>query len=445
MEQRPLRREKTGQEIPADVAVIGAGAAGCMAALCAAQAGAARVLVLERNAKAAAKIYATGNGRCNLTNLYQDISCYHFADAAQREAGGEILAAYPNARLLSFFTENGVLLHDRGGYVYPRTDQASTVALLFERLLREDPRIDVRLGASVRETVPPAGGASLWTIRTEDGAVFRAKAVLFACGGMAGPQFGCGRTGYTLLASMGHSVRKPLPALVQLQCGEDAQALRSAQGTRFQGKITLVTDGTAADSHTGEMLFTENGVSGIPAMQVSGQAARALEEGRSAEIVIDLLPEVEASVWERETARRLELAEVSGDRMLSEWLFGLVPDKVQIPVLAQLGLVREKKLRKVPAGMREQILRSLRSLRMRVTGTGGFDKAQVTGGGIPLSEVRGDLSSKRQPGLFIAGELLDADGICGGYNLRWAFSTGAAAGKAAAEYAAGAAERGAER
>jgi predicted flavoprotein YhiN len=161
--------------------------------------------------------------------------------------------------------------------------------------------------------------------------------------------------------------------------------------------------------------------------------------------VIDLLPEVEASVWERETARRLELAEVSGDRMLSEWLFGLVPDKVQIPVLAQLGLVREKKLRKVPAGMREQILRSLRSLRMRVTGTGGFDKAQVTGGGIPLSEVRGDLSSKRQPGLFIAGELLDADGICGGYNLRWAFSTGAAAGKAAAEYAAGAAERGAER
>jgi predicted Rossmann fold flavoprotein len=213
---------------------------------------------------------------------------------------------------------------------------------------------------------------------------------------------------------------------------------------RFQGKVTLLVDGREQDCHTGELLFTEHGISGIPAMQVSGQAARAIDDGRTAEVSLDLLPEVDGDTWEREKERRLALAGRTGDRMLSEWLFGLVPDRVMIPVLAQFGLVREKKLRKVPEETRGEILRTLRDLRMRVTGTEGFEKAQVTGGGIPLSEIRADLSSVSAPGIYIAGELLDADGICGGYNLRWAFSTGAAAGAAAAAYAAAAAGKGTE-
>ena len=254
------------------------------------------------------------------------------------------------------------------------------------------------------------------------------EAVILAGGGAAGPQYGCDGGLYGIARSLGHTVKKPLPALVPLL--SDDTDLKAAAGVRCDAGIRLVCGESIFRAERGELQITGKGISGIPVFQISSEASRALDEGRRVFAEIDFLPDFTEEMWEKEKSRRL-----SEDRncMLGTFFLGLVNRKVLDLLLRKQGIQAEKKASKVDEDTLVSIMRDMRSFKVRVTGTGGFEQAQVTTGGIPLSQTDKDLMSVFCRGLYMSGELLDVDGICGGYNLQWAFTSGWIAGKSAAE------------
>jgi predicted Rossmann fold flavoprotein len=270
-------------------------------------------------------------------------------------------------------------------------------------------------------------GRRQFRLETSDGSSYMAENVILAGGGMAGPQYGCGEEIYRIAASMGHTVRKPLPALVPLL--SDDRDLKASAGVRCDAEITLICDRHAVSSERGELQMTEKGISGIPVFQLSGEAARALDRGAEVEACIDFLPGFGKQAWEEETERRL-----SEDKncMLSVFFLGLVNRKILDLVFRRRGLQAEMKASRLTREGLRGIMEDLRAFRIQITGTGTFRQAQVTSGGVPLDEMDENLQSLLCPGLFMAGELLDVDGICGGYNLQWAMTSGWIAGKGAA-------------
>lgn len=411
-----------------EAAVIGAGPSGCMAAAAAARGGLS-TLLFDANDRVGRKIYATGNGRCNLTNLHMDKNCYH---TGGREDLSAFFARFSVDDHIRFWESEGIFLHDRQGYVYPRTDQAATIAEAFDKMLREagarflpEQRVsEVRLCEE--------RGDRHFLIETQSGGRYFARRVILAGGGAAGPQYGSTGDMYRIAESLGHTVTKPLPALVPLY--SDDTSLKAAAGARCDARITLLCEGSAPVSERGELQMTEKGISGIPVFQLSAAAARALDEGRKVTAVIDLLPDFEKAKWEAEISRRMR-----GDRncMLSAFFLGLVNKKVLDLILRRRGLQAEKKASKVQEEVLIGIMQDMRVLEVSISRTGDFRQAQVTSGGIPLSEVSDDLESIKCPGLYLAGELLDVDGICGGYNLQWAMTSGWIAGTGAAKERSG--------
>ena len=407
-----------------EVAVIGAGPSGCMAAAAAARGG-MQTLLFDANDKVGRKIYATGNGRCNLTNLHMDNNCYHIGG---REDLSAFFARFSVEDNIRFWESRGVYLHDRDGYVYPRTDQASTIADAFDKILRAE-GTEIIPGSRVIDVKQEEDSEGrVFRIGTKEGRRYFARKVILAGGGAAGPQYGCDGSLYGIARSLGHTVKKPLPALVPLL--SDDTDLKAAAGVRCDAGIRLVCGESTFRAERGELQITGKGISGIPVFQISSEASRALDEGRRVFAEIDFLPDFTDEMWEKEKARRL-----SEDRncMLGTFFLGLVNRKVLDLLLRKQGIQAEKKASKVDEDTLISIMRDMRSFKVRVTGTGGFEQAQVTTGGIPLSQTDKDLMSVFCGGLYLSGELLDVDGICGGYNLQWAFTSGWIAGKSAAE------------
>lgn len=451
---------------PVRVAVIGGGASGCMAAITAAQSG-ADVHIFEKNEKPGKKLYATGNGRCNLTNLHMDASCYN----TQTEDGKgdllirSVLERYSPADQIRFFADLGVPVYNRDGYVYPRTNQAQTVVRALEKRI-------AALGIRVHTECP------VRTIRRSqrgsgpDGSVFHVNcghpghtvfdAVILCTGGMAGPQYGTTGDGYQLAASFSHRIRTPLPALTALEC--KGQFLKRAAGVRCRAAVTLycgsknpvrggrfdkkrsdrdrLTDTRSGENKTGddftlkkmireegEVQMTEYGISGIPVMQISGMAARLLESDQRVFVSMDFLPEFSDSAFRDEIERRLG---EDRSQMLGDLFLGLVHKKILDLLLAEKGLQAEMKARNMDDARILQILQSMREYTLEVTQVRPFRQAQVTTGGILLEDTDENFQSRLQPGLYFAGEILDVDGRCGGYNLQWAFASGHIAGLAAA-------------
>ena len=457
--------ENTGGRI----AVIGGGASGCMAAIAAARAGCS-VTVFEKNEKIAKKIYATGNGRCNLTNLFLDSSCYHTRQGKEETRRvHKLIERFPQKDLIAFFRQAGLPVHDRDGYVYPRTDQAETVARTLEKCMRQagvrictDSRVEkiektkdgfrIHYCLSEKDKMPVRAAGKASEKRSEkkrskkDGrspvqrgagqeSVFDCQAVLLCTGGLAGPSFGCSGDGYVFADRLAHTVIDPLPALTRLECSNSF--LRRAAGVRCHAAVKLLEEGKEALDQDrvlcedGELQITETGISGIPVFQISGRAALLLAEDRRAGVLIDFLPEFTQEAFQKEIEMRLAQ---DRDQMLGDFLLGLVHRKVIDMILAREGLQAEMKARRLTDAELRQIMCKLRAFELDVTATGGFDHAQVTSGGIPLSEVDDDFASRKCPGLYMAGELLDVDGRCGGYNLQWAMTGGMLAGRAAASY-----------
>ena len=467
------------------IAVIGGGASGCLAAVAAARAG-CTVFLLEKNEKLGRKLYATGNGRCNLTNKFMDESCYHCVspDVSSRSVLNRI-EPFSVEDLIRFFGGLGVPVHERDGYVYPRTDQAETVVRALEKAMR-NLGIHVMTGTEVREIRKGAGtaGPGRFTVIYEDLAssaehpadrkasdvrkpkqkTFHLKAgsakeragrvndrlpapagtgtsqaslecdaVILCTGGLAGPSFGCSGDGYRLARAFSHRVTALFPSLTQLVCG--CPWLKRAAGVRCHASVCLtdrdgqVIPGTLED---GEVQMTDYGISGIPVFQISGRAARYLAEKEKIRVRIDFLPEYTDQEFEKEISWRMG---ESRDQMLSDLLLGLANKKVIDLLLASEGLQAEMKARRLSDADLTALLRKLRAFDLEVTDVRSFENAQVTSGGIPLAEISSRFESVLCPGLYLAGELLDVDGRCGGYNLQWAMSSGYQAGQAAASSA----------
>lgn len=398
------------------VAVIGGGAAGMMAAIQAAKAGAA-VELYEQNDRVGKKILSTGNGRCNFSNEEMGARFYH---GSGRVLVDKVFAEFGTGQAKAFFESLGMRIRSRAGYLYPASDQASTVLDLLRYEL-ERKRIIVHTGEPVRALTY---GRGTFAVNEEPS---RFDAAILCCGGCAAPNTGSDGSGFGLAESFGHSIVPPVPALSALRCRE--KFYKQVAGVRCDASLTLKVDGKTVCAERGELQLTDYGLSGIPAFQLSRHVSYALLAQRLVTVTVSFLPELdEASCEAFFRVRRREHGE---DRM-EVFLTGLVNKKIN-QLLCRLAGIRETETAgKLSEPAFERLWKLYLGLETEVTGTNGFDKAQVCAGGVDCKEVTGQLMSKKRPGLYFAGEILDVDGLCGGYNLQWAFGSGAVAGRAAA-------------
>ena len=434
-----------------DVAVVGAGAAGIFAALAARGAldarggfrpppgGAPRVLLLDTKERVGRKIRISGGGRCNATNAA--VTDRDFDTDAPAVVRG-VLAGFPVGAVRAFFRQRGVALAEEPiGKLFPREGKADAVLAALLGAL-EEAGVETAFGAEVREVVPAARG---WSVGGRP-----ARRVVVATGGRSVPSTGSTGFGYGLAASLGHSVVPPVPALAALRGGTPARLA----GVTVPAILTVADlDGRVLRRSAGSLLFTHAGVSGPAALDASVAVARALADGRPFAVRADLwTPADPAGPWgpwlglpkppgscladapaaaEPAAVERHLLDETRRDprRTLGAVLAERLPRRlvealVRAPATVLGRLVKED---------RRAAAEAVAALDLRVTGTDGFDRAEVTAGGVPLRELhRVSLESRRAPGLHFCGEVCHATGRLGGFNFQWAWSSGFAAGRGAA-------------
>lgn len=407
------------------VAVVGGGAAGMMAAVQAAYAG-ARVTVYERNDRVGKKILSTGNGKCNFSNEDMRAACYYGSGAGYVDG---FYKQFGVAETKTFFRELGMRIKDRNGYLYPASEQAATV---LDVLRYEMERLGIEICAGCRVTGidGPGNPGCRLTLETETAAYKKRTydAVILACGGRAAPKTGSDGTGLAMAKRLGHRIVPTVPALTALRCGETFW--KQVAGVRCEARLMLYIDGNGVSSVQGELQLTDYGISGIPVFQFSRIAAYALQEGRTVTVKIDLMPDPGAADtqeafwaqrWERQKRQSME-----------QFVTGTVNKKVGLLLLKLAGIRETETVCEIEGARRRKLELLFHAFEVTVKGTNSFEQAQVCAGGVDFAEVTDRLESVRRPGLFFAGEILDIDGICGGYNLQWAWSSGAVAGRAAA-------------
>ncbi len=402
------------------VAVIGGGAAGMMAAIQTAGTGAA-VTIYEKNDRVGKKILSTGNGRCNFSNEAMGTEFYHGSGKALAD---EILSAFDVAQTKDFFSALGMRIRARDGYLYPASDQASTVldVLRYELDRRH---VTVHTQEAVQTLSFDEGRKQFLTGRQGKEAFY--DAVILCCGGKAAPNIGSDGSGFRLAARFGHRIVRPVPALAALVCKESFY--KQVAGVRCDAELTLQVAGKEAGRERGELQLTDYGLSGIPAFQLCRTAAYALLDKEPVTVRISFLPGFDKASCGSFFRERLASHET--DEM-DVFLTGIVNKKINRLLLKLAGIRETERAKDVSPAAFARLQGLYLGLETVVTGTNGFDRAQVCAGGVDCGEVTRHLMSKKQPGLYFAGEILDIDGFCGGYNLQWAWSSGAVAGKAAA-------------
>ncbi len=478
------------------VAVIGGGAAGMMAAIEAARAGAI-VTLIEKNPQLGKKLATTGNGRCNYTNLDMSDRIGGKFRGFHPEFAAPALDALPPEAVLDWFRAIGVEPRFRGSYVYPNSDQASAVVdALREELhrlsvkvhynaeVKNIQRVDADAEVSAAKASMPGKAASASEMREKRNAgyfmiqctdaVVKADRVILAAGSKAAPKTGSNGDGYFIARKLGHTIVPYVPALCGIRCAGDA--FRALAGIRTEAALELVIDGHSVDREAGELQLVDYGISGIPVFQLSRYAAYALQEGKKAAVYINFLPgfteagaavrnskrassasgisTIEVSAAKNAQNARAEVSccaakaedpkdlavqlyrqrqERLAGRKMESFFTGLLHQKLG-QLLLRMASVRPE----LPvAELSEKQLRSLASLSVRFKAEcvemNGFLQAQVVAGGVDTTEVDpGTMASRLVPGLYFAGEVLDIDGICGGYNLQWAWASGFVAGRHAA-------------
>ena len=413
------------------VAVIGGGAAGMMAAIEAARAGAI-VTLIEKNPQLGKKLATTGNGRCNYTNLDMGDQIGGKFRGFHPEFAAPALDALPPEAVLDWFRAIGVEPRFRGSYVYPNSDQASAVV---DALREELHRLSVKVhyNAEVKSVQRIDTDAGYFMIQCTD-AVVKADRVILAAGSKAAPKTGSNGDGYFIARKLGHTIVPYVPALCGIRCAGDA--FRALAGIRTEAALELSVDGRCVDREAGELQLVDYGISGIPVFQLSRYAAYALQEGKKTAVYINFLPGFTDEAEDpRECALRLyrQRQQRLAERKMESFFTGLLHQKLG-QLLLRMASVRPE----LPvAELSEKQLRSLASLSVRFKAEcvemNGFLQAQVVAGGVDTTEVDpGTMASRLVPGLYFAGEVLDIDGICGGYNLQWAWASGFVAGRHAA-------------
>lgn len=401
------------------VAVIGGGAAGMMAAITAAREG-VKVTILEHKDRIGKKILSTGNGRCNFTNTFQTPACYR---SDNRDFAWNIIQKFNVEKTISFFKELGIYPKDRNGYLYPYSDQA---AAILEVLQIEIAKLDicVMTEINVLDIQPVKRGIRV----TTDKKTITVDSVILACGSKAAPVTGSDGSGYQLAKLLGHRIVPVLPALVQLRCAE--KFYKSISGVRVQGTVEIYADDISLASDTGEIQLTNYGISGIPVFQVSRYAAKAIYQKQSVTAVLNFMPDMNKDEFLSFLQERITLCP---HKTLDEFFTGIFPKKLCELWIRLLRLPKEMRVSDLSGEQLEKLVLLIQHLRTHITETNAFEQAQICCGGVDTTEINPDtLESNYVPGIYFAGELLDVDGICGGYNLQWAWSSGFVAGKEAA-------------
>lgn len=418
------------------IVVIGAGAAGMMAACTAAEARAA-VLLLEKNEKPGKKIYITGKGRCNLTN---DCEPETFFDCVMRNPRFLYSAYYgfDSRAAMDFFEAAGCRLKtERGDRVFPVSDHASDVTKALEKRMRDAGAV-LRTGCEA-ERILTDGSGRVGGVLLKDGRRLEADRVILATGGLSYPSTGSTGDGYRMAEALGHTVTACMPSLVPLETEEDW--CRQLQGLSLKNVAVSLLRGDREVYHGfGEMLFTHFGVSGPLILTASShygaQPPRGAGRGQEAvggeawRLRIDLKPALDAEQLDRRILRDFETRQ---NRQFRNALDGLFPARL-IPVMVSLsGIDPAKPVHAVTRQERRALGALIHALPLTVTGTRGFGEAVITRGGVRTGEVNpSTMESRRVKGLYFAGEVLDLDALTGGFNLQIAWSTGHLAGLCAA-------------
>ncbi len=404
--------------------VIGGGAAGLMAAVSAAEAG-AEVTLLERNEKLGKKLYITGKGRCNLTNAC-DADTFRRNVVKNPRFLYSALDALPPERLIAWMEAHGCpVVVERGQRAFPKSQKASDVTRAFERELR---RLGVRvmLGARVRALM--VEGGRLTGVALESGESLRADAAIVCTGGQSYPSTGSTGDGWAWLEGCGHTVYPALPSLVGLE--SPAQWVRELTGLSLKNvRITLSHGKKKLYTELGEMLFTHFGVSGPLALSASAYMTELAPEDVT--FALDLKPGL---TCEQLDARILRDVAGAPKKQLGNLLCGLFPARLAGAVARLCGLDAQKPAGALGREERVRLVEKTHALEIPVSGTRGLAEAIVTRGGVSVREIApSTMESRLTRGLYVAGELLDVDALTGGFNLHIAFSTGYLAGRAAAE------------
>ena len=394
------------------IAIIGGGASGMAAALAAAEHPGAQVVLLERQARLGRKLQATGNGRCNLTNLHAGQEGYHGDTPGFSRFA---LTQFPPERTLEWFGALGLYaVAEEGGRVYPYSDQANSVVDVL-RFALEKPNIRLELGCEVEKIRKTAKGFRLeWA----DGAL-DCDRLIVACGGLAGTKLGGSMSGYKLLRSLGHRCTRLRPNLVQVKTAWGGVA--ALKGVRANCRAEILHEGALVRAGGGELQFTECGLSGPVMFELSRDVC---QERGSWVCRLDFLPDMPErtllAALTRRTGTALPASELFTG-ILHNRLGRVLTQAAGIPLSAPISSLSEAQL--------VEAARLAKGLEAPLTEPLGMDSAQVTAGGIVTAEFNEEtMESKLCPGLFACGEVLDVDGDCGGYNLQWAWSSGRLAG-----------------
>lgn len=401
-----------------DVIIIGAGASGLMAAAAAASKG-ARVALLEHKDDIGKKILATGNGRCNFTNTDMSVNKFHGSKALIKNG----LSQFNYSDTICFFKELGIPAYDNAGYIYPNSRQAASVVAAFRMELMRL-HVDVKTGINITD-IKPADDRTGYCIQTDKGS-FKSKRLIIACGLTASPKLGSDGSLFRQIEALGHHIQKPLPALCGFSC--DGLNFKKITGVRCDATVASVIDGQMTEQNTGELQLADYGISGIPVFQISSLMSRALNKGQKVEVIIDFLPafsddELNGYIKDRSIT-------TTDNRSLNEMLNGLLNNKLLLELIHKSGVSPDKKGRLLTDDDCKSLTRSIKHTAVSVKKPRGLEFAQVCASGIYTKEIDvRTLESKIHPGLYFCGELLDVDGICGGYNLQWAWTSGYIAGE----------------
>lgn len=411
-----------------DVIVIGAGAAGLMAAGQAASTG-AKVLLLEKKEMPGRKIAISGKGRCNLTNA-ENVSDFIRNYPGNGRFLNGILREFDNVRLREFFAHYGVESKvERGGRVFPVSDDAEAVVQALLHFI-DEAGVELKTNQTVEEILIKNGKVE--GVKLTSNSIIKAGAVITCTGGSSYPGTGSTGDGYRFAERLGHHLISPRASLVPLRTAE--KWVQEVQGLSLRNvEASLWYGGKKQKTEFGEMLFTHFGVSGPIILTLSRWAGEAILKGEKVELQINLKPALTSEQLDLRLQRDFQKY---SNKQFKNALDELLPQSL-IPVIIQLSQIPpERVIHQITREERKRLVQLLQGLKLTVLGTLPLAAAIVTAGGVDVKEIDPKtLASKRIPGLYWAGEVVDVDGVTGGYNLQAAFAMGYRAGRAAAKYA----------
>ncbi|WP_292664555.1 NAD(P)/FAD-dependent oxidoreductase [Nitratifractor sp.] len=397
--------------------IVGAGAAGLAAAITAARRG-IEVLVLEQNDRPGKKILVSGNGRCNIANRYPDPLRFH---STHPELVKKALQGYDAQRVLAFLGSLGIETEEEEeGKLFPMGRQAASVVKL---LTRECQRLGVKLvtGCQVTEIRQEEREFALESSR----GTYRCRQLLLTTGSPAAPQLGGSNAGMLFAQSLGHRLIPPRPALVALE--SDARWTQRVAGVKLPSRISLLVSGALVTEREGDLLFTDYGVSGLAVLDLSREASLRLADWEPCELSIDLMPH-----WSKERLDKRLSDRIDTERNLplDLWLEGVFHRKL-VPIILEISRIRIQGEKDLTRKTIRQLVYTIKHLKLPIEKTRDFRYAEVATGGIDLAEINPErMESRKIPGLYFAGEILDVDGDRGGFNFHWAWSSGIRVGNA---------------